>query len=370
MEYISLNLRGEAIKFEPFWLRDHCPTNFDVVTHQRIVEVNKIQIDITPISIKSDNSNVYITWNDNHKSTYSIEWLIEHSQKKSELGNKNTYPIEWLDNRVTWDSSTELDLTTFQYDKIMSDEGVLAEAFSQIHRYGFVTVKGIPVTKENSIELIQHFGPRGHAIRETYFGHVFELTGNLEHNDMGYATGDLHAHIDGTYYDDTPRLIIFHLLAFNGIGGKTLMIDGLHLAEKLRAEEPKIFETLTKINVPCQFIEKGCYYLASTPTIRLHPENGEILQFRFNNEDRAEMHLSVEEAHEFYRAYRALTELVRDDTYKRWIQLEPGTMVFVDNWRVMHGRSSFSGKRHLLGAYVSNEDFTNKQRLLDRKASS
>ena len=366
MNTLYLEINGEEVGFDHFWLRDHCSTNFDASTNQRIVETNDIPADVRPISVQRENGHVEIEWNDHHRSQYEMAWLDKNRPISANLGHNNIYPAEWLADRVTWDASSELDLPPFAFDQIMQEESVLAEAFAQIRKVGFAVVKGIPVTREDSINLIQRFGPRGYAIRETYFGRVFEMTGNLEHSDMGYATGDLHAHIDGTYYDDTPRLIVFHLLAFNGTGGKTLMVDGLHIAEKLRAENPKAFETLTQVNVPCQFIENGCYYLAAAPTIRLHPITGEIVQFRFNNEDRAEMHLPLEQMHDFYQAYRALTVHVRDDANKRWIQQEPGMMVFVDNWRVMHGRSGFSGHRHLLGAYVSNEDFVNKQRILEQ----
>lgn len=34
-----------------------------------------------------------------------------------------------------------------------------------------------------------------------------------------------------------------------------------------------------------------------------------------------------------------------------------------DNWRVLHGRSSFNGKRRLCGAYVNRDDFISKYKL-------
>ena len=31
-----------------------------------------------------------------------------------------------------------------------------------------------------------------------------------------------------------------------------------------------------------------------------------------------------------------------------------------DNWRVLHGRSSFTGKRRLYGAYINRDDYVSK----------
>ena len=34
-----------------------------------------------------------------------------------------------------------------------------------------------------------------------------------------------------------------------------------------------------------------------------------------------------------------------------------------DNWRVMHGRASYSGGRKLCGAYLNHEDFESRIRM-------
>ena len=33
-----------------------------------------------------------------------------------------------------------------------------------------------------------------------------------------------------------------------------------------------------------------------------------------------------------------------------------------DNWRVLHGRLSYTGHRHLCGAYVNREDYESRLR--------
>lgn len=39
-----------------------------------------------------------------------------------------------------------------------------------------------------------------------------------------------------------------------------------------------------------------------------------------------------------------------------------GRVVFFDNWRVLHGRAEFTGKRVFGGAYMSRRDFMSAAR--------
>ena len=43
-----------------------------------------------------------------------------------------------------------------------------------------------------------------------------------------------------------------------------------------------------------------------------------------------------------------------------WVRLNPGTAVVVLNHRVLHGRSSFTGKRRLSGAYIGLDEYRSK----------
>ena len=45
--------------------------------------------------------------------------------------------------------------------------------------------------------------------------------------------------------------------------------------------------------------------------------------------------------------------------------LQPGSVLLLNNWRVMHGRTGFEGARSMTGCYVSRTDFMSAARLLD-----
>lgn len=42
--------------------------------------------------------------------------------------------------------------------------------------------------------------------------------------------------------------------------------------------------------------------------------------------------------------------------------------LFVDNWRVLHGREAFTGYRQLCGCYLTRDDVLNTARLLGLQA--
>jgi trimethyllysine dioxygenase len=43
--------------------------------------------------------------------------------------------------------------------------------------------------------------------------------------------------------------------------------------------------------------------------------------------------------------------------------LAPGEAMLFDNWRVLHGRKAYAGKRTLCGAYLNHEDFESRLRM-------
>jgi alpha-ketoglutarate-dependent taurine dioxygenase len=65
----------------------------------------------------------------------------------------------------------------------------------------------------------------------------------------------------------------------------------------------------------------------------------------------------------FYDAMRAF-EMRANDHRMQWRRvLSPGSAMLFDNWRVLHGRTSYTGHRHLCGGYVNREDFESRLRV-------
>lgn len=94
-------------------------------------------------------------------------------------------------------------------------------------------------------------------------------------------------------------------------------------------------------------------------------QTSEVTQIRWNNDDRAAMTgSSFEEISDFYAAARKWVDVLRRPESEYWIQLKPGTTLTFDNWRVLHGRSAFTGEREMCGAYTNMDDFVSRWKTL------
>lgn len=50
---------------------------------------------------------------------------------------------------------------------------------------------------------------------------------------------------------------------------------------------------------------------------------------------------SLEQTIKFYEAYQALANTVNNKSEQLVLRMEPGNVLFIDNFRVLHGRTAF-----------------------------
>jgi trimethyllysine dioxygenase len=249
----------------------------------------------------------------------------------------------------------------------MSDDRGLFEWLSNVNQFGFSFVSGVPLTPEATEELSQRIG----FIRETQYGRFWEFTSDLAKGDTAYTPLALGAHTDNTYFTDPCGLQLFHLLShMDGSGGATLLVDGFYVASILKELHPESYELLRRIPVPAHSAgETTALYSPSPssgyPVLGHDPFTGEITQVRWNNSDRSVMnHLQPDLVDKWYDAIRAWNECLTSPDSEFWTQLQPGTAVLIDNHRVLHGRSSFDGKRRMCGAYIGVDEYRSKLAVL------
>jgi len=173
---------------------------------------------------------------------------------------------------------------------------------------------------------------------------------------------------------------MFHILEHRGVGGKSLFVDGFHVAEKLRKVNPEAFEVLSTTPVPTQYLDKkggvDLKLQLSLPMLVVSKDDSEgnpkgtLIQVRFNNDDRAPLtNLSFPQVPKFYEALRAFNEILRSKEMELYYQLTKGTVVVFDNFRVLHGRTSFTGYRRMVGCYLNHDDFRSRAAtLLSKRA--
>lgn len=360
---------GEWTKFHHMWLRDHCrcPECFHPVTKQRLLNTFDIPPDIKPVKVESTVEGLEVHWPSSvpHTSVYPWEWLRQHSYdpplQKDEASSE----------KILWGSKIQQAPPTVSYEEVMSpDDRGLYKWLTNVDKFGFSFVSGVPVTLEATEELSKRIG----FIRETHYGKFWDFTADLTRGDTAYTNMALGAHTDNTYFTDPCGLQLFHLIEHtDGTGGATLLVDGFYVASILKELYPKAYDTLARIGVPAHAAgEAGTLYtpfpVTGYPVLRHHGD--ELVQVRWNNDDRSTMnHLTASEMEEWYDAIRLWHKLLTSADSEYWVQLSPGTAVVVNNHRVLHGRSAFTGRRRMCGAYIGVDEYRSKLAVLTEKFS-
>lgn len=149
-----------------------------------------------------------------------------------------------------------------------------------------------------------------------------------------------------------------HCISKQCTGGENFLIDGFQIAEKIKTEFPDTYERLTRTIVPAEYIEKDCHHKYCAPIINLDPITNEVVQIRFNLYDRAPLNtLPRNQIRQFYKDLKILTSEFENPENRICFKLEPGTVLIFDNWRVLHGRHAYDGKRTMTGCYVQRSEY-------------
>ncbi len=347
--------------FPWLWLRDHGEDaqSLDADTLQRKVDTFAIDPEIRAIDaeLAAGGDRVRLTWSDNSPPSEISSTLLA---AMAGFRPRATDASGGLERRL-WASEVLPDpLPTIAFDVLMEQDAGLKQWLENIHVFGFSLVEEVPSTKDATRRLAERMG----YIRETIFGGLWTLSAEIElHDDTAYSTQYLEPHTDSTYCHDAPGLQMFNCIEFDGNGGESILVDGFALAEQMRAERPEDFDVLARTIVPGRYIEPGVCLMAERPALRTDGE-GNLVQVSFNNYDRAPFMLEPDEMAAFYRAYGELHRRIIDQDNWLKIPLRPGMALIFDNWRLLHGRMGYTGKREFCGCYHNREDYESKLRLV------
>ena len=83
----------------------------------------------------------------------------------------------------------------------------------------------------------------------------------------------------------------------------------------------------------------------------------------FNNYDRAPFRMNDKKTIKFYEAIKKFDLLLNNQEFQWRHILKPGELLIFNNWRILHGRGSFSGERKMSGCYINKEDFDSSCRI-------
>ncbi|KAI5632756.1 taurine catabolism dioxygenase tauD, tfdA family domain-containing protein [Phthorimaea operculella] len=346
---------GKTTVFEDCWLRDHCRCAecYNASTYQRAQHILDIpEVDI--YEIQHDKDRLIVTWEDRHLSEFTSDFLAQFDYETWN-GSRRPKPTLWNGNKVI-EKVARVDAKMF-----LKSEEAAREVFKSLLDYGVAFVTGLQATVQDTESVCNALG----GVQETLFGGMWEFTTVAKHADTAYTALPLASHHDNTYFTEAAGLQILHCLEHtNGSGGDTTLTDGFYGASRLREEHPEDFKFLSTFDLEAEYIEPGHHHKYAAPVIKLN-DDVDIVQVRFNVYDRSAVAFrSSEECRTYYRSLRNLARYYQDPANQWQFKLTPGVAVVMDNFRVLHGRTAFTGNRRMCGSYVSRANWLEKARLL------
>lgn len=355
MGQVSIIDSGAAIalngtRFHAIWLRDNAPDadTRDPGNGQRLIALRDIPADTRIAAALLDGDQLEVEFQPEGKRVaFDPDWLMRHA-----YDTEAARAPGWTAPEVeTWGADLSDGIPLADFNAVQKDRAALADWLGGVVRYGFGKLTGGPVESGALCQVADLFG----YVRETNYGKWFEVRTEVNPTNLAFTGLGLQAHTDNPYRDPVPTVQILYCLENSAEGGENMVVDGFACAERLRGENPRGFDLLSRHCARFEYAgSDGVCLRSRRPMIELAPD-GEMIGVRFNNRSAAAItDVPYEDMQDYYAAYRKLGEIIDDPAMEVTFKLAPGECFIVNNTRVLHARKGYSGEgsRWLQGCYA------------------
>lgn len=346
---------GEVNRYHAIWLRDNAgdPSTRSPENGQKLIRVSDIPkgTHIAEARVTKGGSEVELEFLPEKlalRFDASFLWACRYDRAQvPEAG--------WVNPELClWDSGLGEALPRGNYAEVEKDPVALTSWLEDVRRYGFAILDGGAVRSGALVDVVEIFG----YVRETNYGRWFDVVNQVNPVNLAYTGLGLQAHTDNPYRDPVPTLQILYCLEDTVEGGESKVVDGFMAAQVLRKEDSTHFDLLSRYCGRFEYAgSEGVRLRTKKPMIELAPD-GELVAIRFNNRSAAAItDVPYDDMADYYDAYRHMSEIVDRPELSVSFRLTPGSCFIVDNTRVMHARSAFSGtgRRLLQGCYADRD---------------
>lgn len=321
------------------------------------------------------DESVCVEWND-HTTEFNASWL--RGEDITQLPSGLTGQLQ----KQPWDASFKPPEHEFKKGQHDTNCEVWIR---DLLRYGALLIHNVPPNHDGMRAVMQTFGPIHQRIHPTY---IFSLKVGYSSGEFldkaAYGKDPLAAHTDGCENQVVSRIEAFLCREYSAPEGDTvsLISDGLKVAEEFRNEHPEEYKLLSSTELrlarfrltteeECPDEDQRIYQRHSvvwTPII-ITDQSGCAKQVRLRHNKHVGLELSgadQEALQAYYKAYKLFHDKLNEPSNQARFTLRSGTLLLFDNHRVCHGRDKIypSTTRSMVGAYISNEIFQSRYRLM------
>jgi len=345
----------KPLRYHSTWLRDNAldSKTRDKKNGQRLISISDIPIKtyIKSASLSKKGKEIIINFLPKKKRVkFSFRWLENCAYDKKQNISK-----VWIDPDLkTWSKTSLKRIPIINYKKTKSNKKLFHKWLKSLHYYGFAKMTGCEKKSGTVIKIAKLFG----YVRETNYGKWFDVKSKTNAVNLAYTNLALKAHTDNPYRDPVPTIQILHCIKSSTKGGDSKIVDGFKAALRLKKENKKYFNLLSKYCSRFEFKGKKDVHLKSRfPMISLSPDK-KLIAVHFNNRSIAPItDVPYHDMINYYKAYRKFSSIIDDPKMAISFKLNPGDCFIVDNTRVLHARTAYSGSgsRWLQGCYADKD---------------
>jgi len=345
-------------EIHPFWLRERVDEEefLDKGTQQRLFDPTTLSSEISIKTASINEKFLEINFNDGVNSKLNIDKLA------LEFSNKDTV-IKSIP-KIKWNSSLE-NIKNFEYKENFFESKEMYDLLISFYKYGFVIIKNIPTDNNFVVKFANSIG----SVRRTNFGEYFDVKPKSNPNDLAYTSLGLSPHTDNPYRNPVPCIQLLHCVESEVTGGLSTLVDGFTVTEDLKKQSPHFYKILSEVKVRFKFIDKEVVLEDWSELIKLNDDKT-FKQVRFSPRMDYVPMLDKEELDLYYKARKKLSEMYNSKKYRIEFKLAPKDLMMMDNYRLLHGRTSYEtkeGNRFLQGCYIDYDSTEGKLRHIKRK---
>jgi len=198
------------------------------------------------------------------------------------------------------------------------------------------------------------------------WGLLFNVEKKANATDTAYTDLALPSHTDNPYRQPIPGIQFLHCLKNEVSGGLSTLVDGIAITERLAEESPEQAKLLEAINIRFRYQGPSAILENWGPMVE-RDHRGIVYRIRLSSKLDYVPAMDKETLDMFYAARRRLYELSNDEEFQITFPFREGTLLMMDNYRLLHGRTAFNGTqghRWLQGCYTDHDGVTSLYRMI------
>jgi|GEM_PF-2895785 len=326
------------------WLRDWCDCQ-QCRSRRDIVSAAVLDLPAVPkprVTEICADGGLLVVWDpDGHQSQYEPDFLRAHSGRHPGILKGHS------------SLSLSAGLPEMGYGSFKNDKNMQLDALEHVREFGFVLLRDVPDDPDEVGQIARSVGYIEGGWRYAAQPQEILVTpvekknkkaaadeAMQEANDALFRRTLLVPHTDFSFTSWPPGLFIFHCLRPSlDSGGATLLVDGFHVAERLRVEDPVAFSLLSTVRQ--RFRGHGSVKIdwhADGRVISVD-DTGTVTGIRFALSSRRPLSLAHNRATGYHRATQTMLRLLLDKDCQTTLPLGSGDCLLMDNHRILHGRT-------------------------------